>query len=58
MCVLTTYRSQNSMVLDRGAFSVKLTKLKLQGPSLAWAPCNALGSALNKNSLSYLILYL
>jgi len=46
------------MVLDRGAFSVKLTKLKLQGPSLAWAPCNALGSALNKNSLSYLILYL
>jgi len=42
----------------RGGFTVKLMKLKLQGHSLAWAPSKALGEALNKYSLSYLILYL
>jgi hypothetical protein len=40
-----------------GRFTVKLIKLKLQGLSLAWVPSKALGAALNKYSLSHLILY-
>jgi hypothetical protein len=44
--------------MQGGEFTVKLTKLKIQGPSLARAPSEAPGGALNKYSLSYLILYL
>jgi len=33
-------------------------KFKIQGPSLARAPCKSVGGAVNKYSLSYLILYL
>ena len=32
-------------------------KLNFLDPSLAWVPSKALGGALNKYSLSYLILY-
>jgi len=40
-----------------GDFTVKLKKPKLQGLSLAWANSKALGGALNKYSLAYLIVY-
>jgi hypothetical protein len=43
--------------MTRGGCSVKLMKLKLQDLSLAWAPSEALGGALNKYSFSYIILY-
>jgi hypothetical protein len=39
----------------RGGFTVKLMKLKLQGPSFARTPCKAMGGALHKYSLLYLI---
>ena len=39
----------------RGGFTVKLMKLKLEGPSLCRASYKALRGALNKYSLSYLI---
>ena len=41
----------------RGGFTVKLMKLIFQGPSLARATYKALGGALNKYALSYLIFY-
>jgi hypothetical protein len=44
--------------MHRGKFTMKLMKLTLQGPSLVQAPSKALGGALNKYSLSCLILYL
>ena len=40
---------------SRGGFALKLMKLKLQDPSLARAPSKALGGAINKYPLSYLI---
>jgi len=43
--------------MTRGRFTVKLMELKLQDLSLAWAPSEALGGALNKYSPSYVILY-
>ena len=39
------------------AYNVKPIKFKIQGPWLARAPSKALGEALNKYLLSYLILY-
>jgi hypothetical protein len=44
--------------MNRGRFTLKLMKLKLQDLSLAWAHSKAQGGALNKYSLSYIILYL
>jgi hypothetical protein len=41
-----------------GRFTMKLKKLKLQGPTLAPVPFRALGWTLNKYSLSYLTLYI
>lgn len=43
--------------LPWGGFTMKVMKLQLEGPSLARAPCKALGGALDKYSLSYQILY-
>jgi len=42
---------------SRRGLAVKLMKLQLQSPSLARAPSKALGGALNKYLLSFLILY-
>ena len=44
--------------LPTGEFTVKLIKLKLEGPSIARAPSKALAEALDEYSFSYLILYL
>jgi hypothetical protein len=45
------------MQVCRGGFTVKLMKLKLQGPSRTCAPSKALGGGPNKYSLLCLILF-
>jgi hypothetical protein len=42
----------SSILLCRGGFTVKLIKLKLQGPSLLWASFKALGADANNSELS------
>jgi len=56
------FRTLRRIVVPRGGFTVKLTKLKLQGPSIAWASSRALGGTLNKlftfePSCMFVILY-
>jgi hypothetical protein len=42
------FRTLRRIVVPRGRFTMKLTKLKLQGPSIARASSRALGGTLNK----------